>query len=175
MSSLRQCGVGCSIVLSVSVISIPMSHAELVQLDRAWPSVGPGSDGSLAEPQWVNVDVGDAGDTGEAAVQPRPSADSTESNTPAVALGFDGVDGTFKGAPDCCIYKPPDTHMAVGPGAGAAGRVVEVTNSGIQLWDKNGVSLAGLWGRQHRRGSTGAGQHRRGTGGAGPGTSAIGH
>ena len=31
--------------------------------------------------------------------------------------------------------------MAVGPGAGAAGRVIMVTNSGVQIWDKTGVQL----------------------------------
>ena len=52
-------------------------------------------------------------------------------------------DETFKGAPDCCTYEPPDTHAAVGTGVGAAGRVVEVTNSGVQIWDKTGAMVAG--------------------------------
>jgi hypothetical protein len=82
--------------------------------------------------------------SGEPSQPPRSSVDSTGGPlTPAATLGFDGVDGTFKGAPDCCTYKPPDTHLAVGTGAGAAGRVVEVTNSGIQIWDKTGASVAG--------------------------------
>ena len=33
--------------------------------------------------------------------------------------------------------------MAVGPGAGAAGRVVEVTNGHVQIFDKTGATVAG--------------------------------
>jgi hypothetical protein len=38
---------------------------------------------------------------------------------------------------------PPDTHAAVGPGVGAAGRIVEVTNETVQVFDKTGASVAG--------------------------------
>lgn len=39
--------------------------------------------------------------------------------------------------------KPSDAHLAVGRGSGAAGRLVQVTNNGIQLFDKSGRPLAG--------------------------------
>lgn len=62
--------------------------------------------------------------------------------TPSPTLTFTGMtqtpslDGGF-------TYKPPDTHHAVGPGAGAAGRLVHVTNTGIQIYNKSGASVAG--------------------------------
>lgn len=130
-----------SLGLSVAVATPASAGRELHLMDSAWPSVGPGSNGPHAPPQWVEIEVEK---TGEPPPLPRSSVDSAPGpSTPGVSLGFSGVDGSFKGAPDCCAYKPPDTSMAVGTGAGAAGRVVEVTNSGIQIWDKTGTSLAG--------------------------------
>jgi hypothetical protein len=67
-----------------------------------------------------------------------PDLDDVTPKTPTVSVGWSGVDGTPK---DGFFHKPPDTHIAVGTGAGAAGRVVMVTNSGIQIWDKAGSSI----------------------------------
>lgn len=54
---------------------------------------------------------------------------------------FDGIGQTP--VLDDDAEKPADTHIAVGHGAGSAGRVVEVTNNGVQIFDKNTSSVAG--------------------------------
>jgi hypothetical protein len=79
-------------------------------------------------------------DAGPEALQSATPNDPTAPSSAVLALGFAGVDGTAK---DGFLHTPPDTHMAVGPGVGAAGRVIMVTNSGIQIWNKTGASLAG--------------------------------
>ena len=67
--------------------------------------------------------------------------DLTGTKTPAATLTFTdmtqppSLDGGF-------TYEPPDTHHAVGTGAGTAGRVVHVTNSGVRIFDKTGASVA---------------------------------
>lgn len=58
----------------------------------------------------------------------------------AVTLGFPGVDGTIR---DGILHKPANVHLAVGGGAGAAGRVVMATSAGMQVWDKTGATLDG--------------------------------
>lgn len=98
-------------------------------VDFTWPSVGPGSEKVRIPPRPVL----------------RPTAPIRQSVTPGrvgspvMAYGFNGVNGTSK---DGELFKPPDTHIAVGPGVGAAGRVIMVTNSDIEIWDKTGVLLA---------------------------------
>jgi hypothetical protein len=56
--------------------------------------------------------------------------------SPSSQISFNGViDSPATGT-------PPDTHIAVGPGSGAAGRVVMVTNGHVQIWDKTGSVVA---------------------------------
>jgi len=55
--------------------------------------------------------------------------------TPPPGIGFAGISA---GSP-----APPDTHIAVGPGAGCDGRIVEVTNNSTQIFDKLGNSISG--------------------------------
>ncbi|MGH7899916.1 MAG: hypothetical protein ACREQQ_18310, partial [Candidatus Binatia bacterium] len=118
-----------------------MSHAELVEIDPAWPSVGPHSSPAERKSQWVDVEVDHSGDAASAPAAPAHVPDEAPGpSTPVSTLSFLGVDGTDKGGG---LTKPPDTHLAVGTGAGSSGRVVEVTNSAVQIWDKTGSALAG--------------------------------
>lgn len=61
--------------------------------------------------------------------------------TPRIVLQFPGIAQypTVDGDPE----KPSDVNIAVGPGSGKEGRIVQVTNNGIQLFDKTGRSVAG--------------------------------
>lgn len=71
------------------------------------------------------------------------SPDETDPTaTPSASLVFTGMTQLSVPA-ESFIYKPPDTHIAVGPGAGASGRVVMVTNTGVQIFDKTGATVAG--------------------------------
>src|SRR5262245_60659854 len=118
--------LAASMAFVVILVAVTPSTAELVQVDPAWPSIGPGSDGPSAPPQWVEMQV-EGGS--EPRLQARFAADTTGPSTPPVAFGFAGVDGTAK---DGSLHKPANTHLAVGAGSGGAGRVVMVTSSGIQ-------------------------------------------
>lgn len=51
-------------------------------------------------------------------------------------LSFDGIINTT------VDITPPDTHVAVGGGSAANGRVVMVTNLSAGIWDKNGSPIA---------------------------------
>src|SRR5262245_4162208 len=125
-----------SIAFVVILVAVTPSTAELVQVDPAWPSIGPGSDGPSAQPQSVEMQI----EGGSAPLLLAPfAAEATGPSTP-VAFGFAGVDGTAK---DGSLHKPANTHLAVGTGTGGAGRVVMVTSSGIQIWDTMGNPLAG--------------------------------
>ncbi|MBI3910006.1 MAG: hypothetical protein HY320_03625 [Armatimonadetes bacterium] len=102
------------------------------------PSVRPGRDGQLAlSVRRAPVRPGGQRDLDVPGILSEPTDGP---RTPSPSLEFEGVDGTAK---DGFFHKPPDTHVAVGTGSGAAGRVVMVTNSGLQIWDKTGTSLAG--------------------------------
>ncbi len=110
-----------------------------VEVDEVWPSVGPGSEGPRHGPYFLDLEVADSG----AVVQAPGSSLGGFPEillTPTLALGFNGVNGTAK---DGFLHIPPDTQMTVGRGAGAAGRVIMITNSGIQIWDKLGTSVVG--------------------------------
>ncbi len=122
-------------VLVASGFCVAQVWAEQVVVDPAWPSVGVGSDGSLAEAQVVEIEIVDAGIE---VSMPRALEEVPGPNTPSVTLGFAGVVGTASGFP-----RPPDTHIAVGPHASASGRVIMVTNNGLQIWDKTGAPMAG--------------------------------
>jgi hypothetical protein len=108
-----------------------------VPVDPAWPSVGPGSEGPRTGPALMRMALDDAGAPLAEAAAPN---DPTAGSPLLVVQGFSGVDGTAK---DGFFHTPPDTHMAAGAGSGAAGRVIMVTNSGLQIWNKSGASLAG--------------------------------
>ena len=115
------------------------SKTVITDMDPAYPSGGSGvafvrTGSSLVE---IELDTSNPG--------PAPLAHVTNPaavRTPGVMLTFTGLtqtpslDGGF-------TYKPPDTHLAVGTGAGAAGRIVQVTNSGLEIFDKTGSPVAG--------------------------------
>ena len=88
----------------------------------------------------VVLDTSDPGPAPRALVA--AVADDTGVRTPTATLTFTGMIQT-PSLDDGFIYKPPDTHHAVGTGIGAAGRVVHVTNSGLRIFDKTGFSIAG--------------------------------
>ncbi len=110
----------------------------VVDVDPAYPSGGSGlprvfSGGGKAAVELATTDPGPA---------PLSKLAAPGLKTPSATLTFTGIiqtpsiDGGF-------IYKPPDTHHAVGTGAGAAGRVVLVTNKGVEIYDKTGSNVAG--------------------------------
>jgi len=76
---------------------------------------------------------------GEASAAPSAGAPAlaTTSGSPSFQprLAFDGVINTTLN------ITPPDTHIAVGPGYTNEGRVVMVSNSSVQIWDKSGNTL----------------------------------
>ncbi len=117
-----------------STLVFGFAWAEQVPVDPGWPSVGPGSDGPSEDVRMVEMEV-----SGAPARPLRSSLDPAGTRTPALVLGFKGTDGT---PVDGFFHKPPDTHIAVGTGAGAAGRIVEVTNTDVQIYNKSGTSLA---------------------------------
>ena len=121
--------------LSIGILLSSISYAEKVDVDITWPSVGPGSSGP--HPQSKIIERSSV-KSSELVSSPKSSIDPTGPKTPSVSLGFFGVNGDPK---DGFFHKPPDTHMAVGAGSGANGRVVMVTNSGIQIWDKTGATI----------------------------------
>ena len=131
--------IALAAILSLLVLAAPsLGQTVRVTADPAFPSGGSGaplvfSGGGLVE---IVLDTSDPGPA------PLSLVDPTGTKTPTATLTFTGMaqtpslDGGF-------TYKPPDTHHAVGTGAGAAGRVVHVTNSGVQIFDKAGASVAG--------------------------------
>lgn len=123
-------------------IGLPASVAALgtpvaVDVDPAFPSGGSGVPLVFSGGGTAMLDL--------ATTDPGPALHSVVApglRTPTATVTFTGmvqtpsIDGGF-------TYKPPDTHHAVGTGGGAAGRVVHVTNKGIQIYDKTGASVAG--------------------------------
>lgn len=131
-------------VLLLAATPLATLQAEEVEVDPAWPSVGPHSRGEYVrtlKPVLREIEVVDRGVFIPLPGQSLPLAPQVPGiETALPSVGFTGVDGTAK---DGFFHKPPDTHIAAGTGAGTAGRILMVTNSGIQLWDKTGTSLAG--------------------------------
>lgn len=97
-----------------------------VPTDVVWPSIGSRPE-SLQQPQPQTPEP----PVGRGAPVPR----SASGVSPGVAFGFSG--------PNAYSPIPPDTHIAVGLGAGTTGRVIIATNGGLQLFDKDGSSLDG--------------------------------
>jgi hypothetical protein len=60
--------------------------------------------------------------------------------TLGIGLSFLGWNGATE-VPDGFFHKPPDDQCAVGPGGGASGRLVIVTNNGIKLMAKDGSTI----------------------------------
>ncbi len=99
-------------------------------------------DAPVGEATWVELDDFVAGEAPPALLQSDPVAAVPEEIppdffTPPVRSSWNGIIN------NPVTVVPPDTHIAVGPNAGANGRVVEVTNGGAQIWNKNGVVVAG--------------------------------
>ncbi len=129
-----------TITLLIGLLATVPAFGELVEVDvdPAYPSGGSGyprvlSGGGTA---LVELDTSDPGPAPASLVAP-PSL-----LTPTPTLTFTGITQT-PSLDGGLTYKPPDTHHAVGTGAGAAGRIVHVTNSGIEIYDKTGSSVAG--------------------------------
>ncbi|UCG34487.1 MAG: thrombospondin type 3 repeat-containing protein [Phycisphaerales bacterium] len=103
------------------------------------PSAGSGAE--LAEegmPRWITLDDFVPGQAPPPLLQSDPiQPDDRGLRTPAPRTNWTGV------VNNPATIVPPDTHIAVGPNLGAAGRVVEVTNSDVQIWDKTGAVIAG--------------------------------
>ncbi|GMW02234.1 MAG: hypothetical protein AMXMBFR84_33700 [Candidatus Hydrogenedentota bacterium] len=106
-------------------------------MDIVYPSGGSGYTGPIPEPATVTVTMDDMPAPQVPSELPDPAPGPL---TPAAALGFDGQAQTP--VLDGSEEKPPDTHCAVGTGAGSAGRIVEVTNNGITIFDKTGSTVA---------------------------------
>lgn len=138
---LRRCGwiVPISSLLLAGAISLASAEPVATDVDPIYPSGGSGHPRIVSGGGTVTVDI-----EGTEPVAPRqPVADSSpHPYTPSATLLISGqsktpsIDGGF-------IYKPPDTHMAVGTGAGAAGRLILTTNAGITIYDKTGSIVAG--------------------------------
>lgn len=131
MKTARPIGVPLSsLVVIVLAVCITAATAAPPDVDVTWPSVGPRSRGPHVRPGAIAQPV-----------LPVPQIPSLPGRvgTPVVASGFNGANGVPK---DGSLSKPPDTHIAVGPGPGPSGRVVMVTNSDVEIWDKTGALLA---------------------------------
>lgn len=138
-------GVGGSVVtVSDSALADPTKQVVSVHRAPMDPNPCPSS-GSGANcvpdtlPTWVDVPDYTLGlappiPLRKSDVEPEPGEDVFR-GTPGPMINFTGVTGT---AP-----APPDTHIAVGPGGGAAGRIVMVTNGSVQIFNKAGGSVFG--------------------------------
>ncbi len=128
------------VVAMVTALGIAWADPEIADVDRAYPSGGSGYEAPEQPQRFVTIDI-DRPDL------PSPLLSSVlpnlpaMTNTPTAALGFDAQDQTAPPGQGF-IVKPPDTHVAVGTGAGASGRVVEATNNGVTIYDKTGATVA---------------------------------
>ena len=64
------------------------------------------------------------------------SAKGGDKVTPAPRINFDAVVNSP------VTRFPPDTHMAAGPGLATAGRIVEVTNTDVAIYNKSGTLVS---------------------------------
>jgi hypothetical protein len=103
------------------------------------PSGGSGVEGVRGEHRWVEIPGFDPGAAPPALQRSEPGAAAPAAlvASPSPRLSFDGVINS----PSTNV--PPDTHIAAGPGLGADGRIVMVTNGEVQIWDKTGAPVAG--------------------------------
>ena len=130
--------IGFLLLLSLSRIPLALAESETIQADYAYPSGGSGAPKVLSGGEAITVDLPPLASREKVPVSPSLKG---MRKTPASTLTFQGQnqapssDGGF-------VYKPPDTHAAVGPGSGASGRVVEVTNSGVTIFEKTGATVA---------------------------------
>ncbi|GJM09336.1 MAG: hypothetical protein DHS20C11_16120 [Lysobacteraceae bacterium] len=123
----------------LAFLATPVNAEQVwVDVDPAFPSAGSRaplvySGGGNVVMDLTSTDPGPA---------PAALVTTDSQRTPTPVLTFTGItqspslDGGF-------TYKPPDTHHAVGTGIGSTGRVVLVTNSGLEIYDKTGTSIAG--------------------------------
>ena len=113
-----------------------VAEKSVVDVDYVFPSGGSRAPFVLSGGGTVELELA----TTDPGMAPLSRVGEPGALTPGASLSFTGmtqatIDGGF-------IYKPPDTHLAVGTGIGAAGRLVHVTNRGIQIFDKAGTSVA---------------------------------
>lgn len=130
--------VASGLALALSPLPAPMVPRVLMDPP---PRPSGGSGAELAEegtPQWVTLEDFVPGQAPPPLLQSDPvDPFDREQRTPAPRTNWTGV------VNNPATLVPPDTHIAVGPNLGTAGRVVEVTNSDVQIWDKTGTTIAG--------------------------------
>ena len=119
----------------VVIVPAPGGTARWVLTDPPpQPSGGSGVEpGPIGEPTWVELQDFVPGVAPPAIRQSDPvqtDKDGSPRATPVPTINVDGV----VNSPATRI--PPDTHIAVGPMLGSAGRVIMVTNGDVQIWDK---------------------------------------
>ncbi|MFH0983554.1 MAG: thrombospondin type 3 repeat-containing protein [Planctomycetota bacterium] len=124
------------------VVGPPAPTTRFVLADPApQPSGGSQVEGApVGEPTWVELEEEVLGEPAPPLLQSDPVLREElppEWRTPAPRISWNGI------IDNPVTWIPPDTHIAVGPGLTTAGRVVEVTNAGVQIWDKSGVVVAG--------------------------------
>ncbi len=128
------------VVATVAVAGSAWAEPERLVVDFAYPSSASGYEAPDQAPRFVTVDI-DRPDAPMALRSSTPLDPTAIGNTPTAALGFD-AQGQTAPPGQGFIVKPPDTHIAVGTGAGVAGRIVEVTNNGVTIYDKTGAIVA---------------------------------
>ncbi len=128
------------VVAMVTVAGLAWADPERLEVDFVVPSSASGYEAPEQAPQFVTVDI-DRPETPMVLRSSVPLHPTFITNTPTAALGFD-AQGQAAPPGQGFIVKPPDTHAAVGTGAGAAGRIVEITNNGITIYDKTGAIVA---------------------------------
>jgi subtilisin-like proprotein convertase family protein len=130
-----------SFFMGIGVIATAVAGADPVTVDAdpTYPSGGSGYEVPIQQPRQLVVDMA-VPDVVPALRSSTGVETPGASSTPVAALGFEGQ-GQLPGTP--FLVKPPDTHIAAGTGAGAAGRIVEVTNNGVTIFDKTGSLVAG--------------------------------
>ncbi|MCH7849446.1 MAG: hypothetical protein IIB53_13910 [Planctomycetes bacterium] len=101
------------------------------------PSGGSGVEVVPGKPRWVALDDFVPGEA-----PPLRRSDPGLPIAPPLTMPTLTPDVAFDGIIDVGGLVPPDTHLAVGPGLAAAGRVIMVTNQQVGLWDKTGGLIA---------------------------------
>jgi hypothetical protein len=120
----------------IFILSIPADAiAATVEADPP-PEPSGGSGEEAREPgNPVFIDWPGEAPPGAPVVSLLSSDVAVDVGSPMPSLNFDGII-----QPHATAKRPPDTHIAVGSGEDAAGRIVAVTNVGARIYDKLGTS-----------------------------------
>lgn len=137
----------CGMVGIALIALIPATRAigELVEadIDQTFASGGSGAPWIISPINTAMVDIApSSAATSDPAPDGSDSVGARAAASPVISVlnNFTGI-RQLSPTGEGFIYKPPDTHIAVGPGVGAAGRIVQVTNTGIQIFDKTGSAI----------------------------------